>query len=120
MTVRNLEFLVRPQSVAVVAEPDEASRYAEVVLVNLPGGAFAGPLMSVGAHRRSLFSIGSDVRLGEIATTPDLAILCASLDLVPYIIRQLGARGTRGVIVEPRMWHKMRRSEIAAARQGIL
>ncbi|WP_366145636.1 hypothetical protein [Accumulibacter sp.] len=46
MTVRNVEFLFRPQSVAVVAEPDEASRYAEVVLANLPGGALAGPLMS--------------------------------------------------------------------------
>lgn len=78
------------------------------------------PADVVGARLRSPFSIGSDVRLGEVATTPDLAILCASLDLVPYIIRQLGARGTRGVIVEPWMWHKMSRSEIAAARQGIL
>ncbi len=120
MTLRNLEFLFRPKSVAVVAEPEEPSRYAEVVLANLAAGGFDGPIMSVGAHRRSLFSLAGGVRLGEVATTPDLAIICASLDLVPAIIRQLGARGTRGVVVGPWLWHKMSRSQIAAARKGIL
>ncbi len=42
MTVRNLEFLFRPTSVAVIAEPDEPSRYAEVVLANLAAGGFSG------------------------------------------------------------------------------
>jgi hypothetical protein len=66
MTVRNLEFLFRPASVAVVAEPDEPSRYAEVVLANLAAGGFAGPVISVGARKRSLFGIGADVRLGRV------------------------------------------------------
>ena len=57
MTVRNLEFLFRPASMAVVAEPDEPSRYAEVVLANLAAGGFNGPLMSVSARKRSLFHL---------------------------------------------------------------
>ncbi len=40
MTVRNLEYLFRPTSVAVVFEPDEASRYAEVMLGNLAAGGY--------------------------------------------------------------------------------
>jgi acetyltransferase len=93
MTVRNLEFLFRPRSVAVVAEPDEPSRYAEVVIANLVAGGFAGPVISVGARKRSLFGIGTDVRLDEFEVVPDLAIICATLDRVPSIITQLGARG---------------------------
>ncbi|HNN84779.1 MAG TPA: GNAT family N-acetyltransferase [Accumulibacter sp.] len=120
MTVRNLEFLFRPKSVALVAEPAEASRYADVVLANLAAGGFPGRLISLGVHRRSHFVIGDDVRLDEFATAPELAIVCASLDLVPAIIGQLGARGTRGVIVGPWLWHRMSRSQIALARQGIL
>ena len=107
MTVRNLEFLFRPRSVAVVAEPDEPSRYAEVVIANLVAGGFAGPVISVGARKRSLFGIGTDVRLDDFEVVPDLAIICATLDRVPSIITQLGARGTRGVIVGPWLWHRI-------------
>ncbi len=120
MTVRNLEFLFRPKSVAVVAEAEEASRYADVVLANLAAGGFPGTLIPLGVRRRSRFAIGDDVRLDEFATAPELAIVCASLDLVPAIIGQLGARGTRGVIVGPWLWHRMSRSQIALARKGIL
>jgi acetyltransferase len=120
MTVRNLEFLFHPRSVAVVAEPDEPSRYAEVVIANLVAGGFAGPVVSVGARKRSLFGIGVDVRLDEFAVVPDLAVVCATLDMVPSIIKQLGARGTRGVIVGPWLWHRMNSNEIAAARKAIL
>ena len=120
MTVRNLEFLFRPESVAVVAEPDKPSRYAEVVLANLAVGGFSGPVISVSVRKRSLFSIGADVRIGELAVVPDLAIICAALDKVPSIISQLGARGTRAVIVGPWLWHRMNRGQVLAARKAIL
>ena len=120
MTVRNLEFLFHPASVAVVAEPDEPSRYAEVVLANLAAGGFTGPVVSVSARKRLLFHMGDDVRVGELDVVPDLAIICASLERVPSIIAQLGARGTRAVIVGPWMWHKMSSGAIAKARKAIL
>lgn len=120
MTVRNLEFLFRPASVAVVAEPDEPSRYAEVVLANLAAGGFNGPVASVAARKRLLFPMSDAVRVDEFAVVPDLAVICASLDRVPSIIEQLGARGTRAVIVGPWMWRKMSAGAIAKARQDIL
>ena len=120
MTVRNLEYLFRPASVAVVAEPDEASRYADVVLANLAAGGFSGPVMSVVARQRRLFLLSTGVRLGKLEVVPDLAVICASLDKVPSIIEQLGSLGTRAVVVGPWLWHRMRGGEIAAARRGIL
>jgi hypothetical protein len=101
MTVRNLEFLFRPRSVAVVAKPGRPNRYAEVVLRNLADGGFSGPVTSIAAKRRSLFGMGAHVHVGEIELAPDLAIICAALADVPQIIARLGARGTRAVIVGP-------------------
>jgi acetyltransferase len=81
--------------VAVVAEPDEPSRYAEVVLANLGAGGFRSGHFGQRKEALAVRIGGHDVRLGEFEVVPDLAIICASLDLVPSIIEQLGARGTR-------------------------
>lgn len=120
MTVRNLEFLFRPQSVGIVTEPDQPSRYAEVVLSNLAAGGFSGPLISIAARQRSLFAIGAHVRIDELQVVPDLAIICAGLDKVPQIISQLGARGTRAVIVGPLLRDTMNSSQLLAVRKAIL
>lgn len=120
MTARNLEFLFRPKSVAVVAEQDEPYRYADVVLQNLATGGFSGPVMAVAAKKRSLFGIGAHLHIDELEVTPDLAIVCAALGDVPEIITRLGARGTRAVIVGPSMHNKMGRNEVLAARKAIL
>ena len=101
MTVRNLEFLFRPKSVAVISEPDEASRYAEVVVRNLTAGGFAGPVLQVAAKKRSLFGIGVHVHIDDLDVVPELAIVCAPLVDVAEIVAKLGARGTRAVIVGP-------------------
>jgi acetyltransferase len=122
MTVRNLEFLFRPKSIAVVAEPDEPGRYAEVVLRNLAAGGFSGPIMSVAATKRSLLGTGirAHIHIDELDVVPDLAIICAALDDVPKIIAQLGVRGTRAVIVGPSMRDRKNDSEILALRKAIL
>ncbi|MER2517603.1 MAG: GNAT family N-acetyltransferase [Candidatus Accumulibacter phosphatis] len=120
MTIRNLEFLFRPRSVAIVAEPDEPSRYAEVVLRNLGAGGFSGPLISVTARKAWRFAIGTHVRLDGLDVVPDLAVVCAAPDHVPQIISQLGARGTRAVIVGMSLRDRMNSRQIVAAHKAIL
>ncbi|MDP2825235.1 MAG: GNAT family N-acetyltransferase [Sulfuritalea sp.] len=120
MTVRNLEFLFRPKSVAVVAEPDQADCYAGVVLRNLAAGGFSGPIVQVAAKKRSLFGIASHVHIDELELVPDLAIVCATLRDVPQIVARLGARGTRAVIVGPSLREKMSGSQVLEARRAIL
>jgi acetyltransferase len=119
MTARNLEFLFRPNSVAVIAEPDEPSRYAEVVWRHLTTAGFSGPLMSASARPRR-FSIGARMRIDKLDSAPDLAIICASLDRVPQIISELGARGTRAVIIGPSVREKMTSSQATTSFKAIL
>ncbi|MDP2132882.1 MAG: CoA-binding protein, partial [Sulfuritalea sp.] len=120
MTVRNLEFLFRPKSVAVIGEPDQPDCYAGVVLRNLVAGGFDGPIMQASAKKRSLFGLGAHIHLDELEQAPDLAIVCAALRDVPQIVAKLGARGTRAVIVGPSLRDTMSSSEVLQARQAIL
>ena len=71
MTVRNLEFLFRPESVAVIVDTEYPGEYAEILLRNLNAGAFTGPLMQVAVHKRSRFKIGARVRLDKMEVVPD-------------------------------------------------
>ena len=120
MTVRNLDFLFRPRSVAVVAEPAEQGCYADVVLRNLAAGGFSGTVTQVTAKKQSLFGIGSHVHLSELAKAPDLAIVCAPLRDVAGIVAELGKRGTRAVIIGPSLHEKLTALQVAEARKAIL
>lgn len=120
MTVRNLEFLFSPKSIAVVAEPAEQGCYAEVVLRNLVAGGFSGPVTQVLAKKHALFGIGSQMHLSQPGKAPDLAIVCAHLRDVAGIVAELGTRGTRAVIVGPSLREKLSESQVAAARKAIL
>ncbi|MFA4969869.1 MAG: GNAT family N-acetyltransferase [Sulfuritalea sp.] len=120
MTVRNLEFLFHPKSVAVVATLDARARYAEVVQRNLAAGGFPGQVIPVTAKKRSLLGIASHVHIDKLVAAPDLAVVCAALGDVPQIISQLGARGTRAVIVGPSMRTRMNASQVLEVRKAIL
>ena len=120
MTVRNLEYLFRPRSVAVVQETGEPSRYAEVVRHNLQGAGLAGTVLDLAAVPRPRFRFGPRIRVEESDEVPDLAIICARPDNIPEIVAQLGERGTRAVIIGPALRHQMTGAELADTRRAIL
>ena len=120
MTVRNLDFLFHPRSVAVVAEGNQPGCYAEVVLRNLEGGGYKGPILRARARKQSLFGLGTHMQVAELETVPDLAIICAQLRDVAGVVAELGERGTRAVIVGPSLHEKLDNGQVAVARKAIL
>jgi acetyltransferase len=120
MTVRNLDYLFRPRSVAIVAEGDQPGCYADVMTRNLEGGGFKGPILHARARKQSLFGIGTRVHVSELATVPDLAIVCAPLRDVAEIVAELGTRGTRAVIIGPSLHEQLSEAQEAQARKAIL
>src|SRR5512135_1326346 len=99
MTIRNLEHLFRPKSVAVVGASDEPGSYGAVALQNLMAGGFAGPILPVAAKQRSLFGLPAHSEVAQLPFAPDLALLCTPAAAVPDVVSQLGARGTKAVIL---------------------
>ncbi|MBI5108504.1 MAG: bifunctional acetate--CoA ligase family protein/GNAT family N-acetyltransferase [Rhodocyclales bacterium] len=120
MTVRNLDFLFHPRSVAVVAEGGHPGCYADVVLRNLEGGGFTGPILRARARKQSLFGLGAHMHVSELETVPDLAVICAPLRDVAGIVAELGERGTRAVLIGPSLHETLGEEQVAQARKAVL
>ncbi len=92
MSVRNLEALFAPGSVAVVGA-------CEPVLRNLQQGGFTGPVWRVDAHALAGAGAPACPDVESLPGVPDLAIVCLPAAQVPAVIAALGRQGTRAAIV---------------------
>jgi acetyltransferase len=99
MSVRNLERLLRPRSVAVIGASDRPRSLGALVMHNLREAGFAGPVWPVN-HRHD--EVGSQRAWRDVASlpeAPDLAVLCTPAPGIPDLIAQLGLKGCRAAIV---------------------
>ncbi len=99
MTIRNLEHLFRPSSVAVIGGSDEAGSVGATVMRNLLAGGFAGAIVPVNPHHRHVAGIRTATDVGSMAQAPELAVICTRAHIVPDIVRQLGEKGTKAAVV---------------------
>ncbi|MGR9108520.1 MAG: CoA-binding protein, partial [Gammaproteobacteria bacterium] len=57
MSIRNLEYLLEPKSVAVIGASVHSTSVGSIVLKNLLGGGFDGPILPVNPKYRSIAGI---------------------------------------------------------------
>jgi acetyltransferase len=99
MTVRNLEYLFRPESVAVIGATTRSPSVGLAVMRNLLQGGFQGPIMPVNPNRTAVCGVLAYPDVASLPVTPDLAVICTPVETVPGLIAELGRRGTRAAIV---------------------
>ncbi len=99
MSVRNLEFLFRPSSVAVVGASNRERSVGAAVMHNLLAGGFAGPVMPVNPKHEAVAGVLAYADVASLPVTPDLAVICTPAPVVPRLIADLGRRGTRAAVV---------------------
>ncbi len=99
MTVRNLDKLFKPQSVAVVGASTEARSVGALVMRNLLQGGFDGPIMPVNPKHEAVAGVLAYPDVDSLPACPDLAVVCTPPPVVPGLIDQLGRKGTRAAIV---------------------
>lgn len=99
MSVRNLEALFAPKSVAVVGVSGREGNLAAIVLANLRQAAFAGPIWAVNRHRGNVAGVEVWPGIESLPGVPDLAVLCTPPATIPGLIEALGRKGTRAAIV---------------------
>ena len=96
MTIRNLEYLFAPKSIALIGDD---SRITDLLQRNLVDAGFAGPLMPVLPSARSLLQVPSYRSVERLPEPADLAVIAAPLEQVPELIARLGECGTRAAIL---------------------
>ena len=99
MTVRNLEHLFQPKTVAVIGASNRPQSLGNTVMRNLLQGEFAGATLPVNPKWETVAGILAYPCINALPRTPDLAIICTPPQTVPSIIDELGHKGTKATIV---------------------
>lgn len=98
MSLRNLDAIFRPHSVALIGASERAHTVGRGIAENLLTGGFHGPLYWVNPRYETLFSRRCYRRIKDLPAPADLAIIATPARSVPKIIAELAAAGTRGAV----------------------
>ena len=99
MSIRNLEHLLTPRSVAVIGATDRPASVGSTVMRNLLAGGFSGPIWPVNPKHAQVAGRPCYARVADLPQAPELAVICTPPATVPGLIGELGARGTKAAVV---------------------
>jgi len=99
MSVRNLDKLFEPRSVAVIGATPQPGSVAAVVTRNLRCAGFAGQVMLVNPQHTEINGLAVHPTVASMPQAPDLAVIAVEGETVPGLIGELGDRGSRAAII---------------------
>ena len=99
MSIRNLSYLFKPRSVALIGASDRPRAVGNVVMRNLLQGGFSGPIMPVNPKREAVSGVLAYPDISSLPVVPDLGIVCTPPATVPGIIEELGECGAHAAVL---------------------
>ncbi|MBE2293778.1 MAG: GNAT family N-acetyltransferase [Phycisphaerales bacterium] len=96
MTIRNLNYLFKPDTIALICGGGDSET---IIVRNLMNGGFSGPIMPVDPKRGALAGALAYRDIASLPLAPSLAIITRPLQEAPALIQQLGERGTRAAVL---------------------
>jgi acetyltransferase len=99
MSVRGLDRIFRPRSVAVIGASPRSGQVGHIVVRNLLAGGFPGAVYPVNPKYDRVLDLPAYAAIGQTPEPADLAIVCTPAATVPGIVSQCGAAGVMGLIV---------------------
>ena len=99
MSILNLQSLLNPNSVALIGASDKPNSLGRKVLENLLNGKFAGPIWPVNPKYQTICQQPVFPDVASLPSPPDLALIATPAATIPNLIKELGEKGTRGVVV---------------------
>ena len=99
MTIRNLEALLAPKSVALIGATPRPVSVGGVLARNLIEGGFQGRVHFVNPHHAEVAGRPCLKRIADLPEVPDLAVVATPPRTIPGIVAELSERGCRAVLV---------------------
>ena len=99
MTIRNLDRILAPRSVAIIGASSRPRAVGHLVLANMRAAGFSGSLMPVNPRESEIDGLPAFADVGALPENPDLAVIATPPDTVPELIAQLARRGCAGAVV---------------------
>jgi acetyltransferase len=125
MTVRNLDAVFAPSSVAVIGASERPGSLGRIVTENLRRD-FDKPLFLVNPKHRRLFDMDVCPDVERLPEAPDLAVIVTPPRTVPKLVQQLGNKGTRAACVitagfgQDERGSKLRQEMLDASRPNLM
>lgn len=120
MTIRNFDALFDPKAIALIGASNRPNSVGSVLARNLTEAGFAGPILMVNPHERTIRSRPNYRSLADLPTVPDLAVVATPPAAVPGLIAELGALGCRAAVVVTAGFGEGGHAEGAQLQQAML
>jgi acetyltransferase len=121
VTVRNLEFVLRPRSIAVIGASNDGGSVGRKLTENVLSGGFKGPVYLVNPKHRRIVGRNCFLSIDELPEAPELAIIATPPETIPSLIAVLGAKGTHAaVVISAGLGPELRQAMLNAARPTCL
>ena len=99
MSIRNLDSLFNPQSVAVIGASERPLSAGAALWHNMQGSGFKGAVWPVNPKYEQLDGQRCYARVRELPGVPELALVCTPPATVVDLIGQLARAGTKAAVV---------------------
>ncbi|MEI6540600.1 MAG: CoA-binding protein, partial [Planctomycetota bacterium] len=99
ITMRGLDIIFAPRSVAVIGASDAPGKVGTVTLANLRNGGFSGSIFPVNPSRETVQGLAAYRSIKDVPELVDLAIVCTPAETVPELVVQCGELGVGGLII---------------------
>ncbi|HEY7547933.1 MAG TPA: acetate--CoA ligase family protein, partial [Hyphomicrobiaceae bacterium] len=117
MTIRNLDQLLAPKSVALIGASRKEGSVGLITARNLLRGGFAGPVWLVNPKYTDIEGQPCYPSVAALPGVPQLAIVATPPQTIPGIIAELGSRGTgSAVVITAGVRDDLKRAMLEAAR----
>ncbi len=121
MSIRHLDSLFDPRSVAVIGASDRPGSVGATVWHNLRSGGFEGALFAVNPKHAQVGGEKAWASVAALPHAPELALICTPPASVAGLVRELGERGTKAAIVMTAgLSARQKAAMLSAARRHLL
>lgn len=121
MTIRNLEALFAPSSVAFIGASPEPGSVGRIVASNLVNGGLDGDVWLVNPRHAEIDGVPCYASVAALPGVPDLAVVATPPHTIPGVIADLARHGTRAaVVITAGLDRDLRTRTLEAARPACL
>src|SRR6516225_5995472 len=99
MSVRNLDKLFNPGSVALIGASPRRGSVGAVIARNLRRAGFVGEIMFVNPNHATIDGCIVHPKITSLPRAADLAVIATPAETVPSLIGELGEGGTRAAVI---------------------
>ncbi|MDG3016571.1 GNAT family N-acetyltransferase [Speluncibacter jeojiensis] len=96
---RSVRNLLTPRSVAVIGASTDNTKVGNVVLANLLGAGFTGPVFPVNADHRSVRGVRAYASVRDIPDDVDLAVVAVPAPSIDDVLDDCLAKGVKALVV---------------------